>query len=257
VPDAHETTRQHVQQESAQELIYGQSQEAFLVFVSGVPPPECDFIMFEAHETVIGNRNAMCVRSQIAEHLFGSAERRFAIHNPAQSGQLTDETAKQPGLRPALEEAVEPQLTGSVSLPESIDEFAAKDFAEYVFGKEEARVSRMYPARVVTGEAAGGHDAMDMWMMLQLLIPAVEDAKETDLGPEAFGIRSDFDQCLGTGAEEQAVDDLLVLQGQWSQLMGEREDDVSVRRRQQFGAPRFQPAVARLALTLRAVPVPA
>ena len=186
MPDADETTRQHMQQESSQELIYGQCEEACLVSVSGIPPPECDFIILEAHETVIGDTNPMRVRTQVAEYLFGSAERRFAIHNPAQSEQLTNETPKQPGLRPALEPAIEPQPTGSVSLLESFDEFAAKDFAEYVLGKEEARVSWMYPARVITGEAASGHDAMDMWMMLQLLIPGVEDAEETDLGPEAF-----------------------------------------------------------------------
>jgi hypothetical protein len=257
VPDADETARQHVQQESAQELICGQSQEAPLVFVSGVPPPECDFIILEAHETVIGDRHAMRIRTQITEHLFGSAERRFAIHNPAQSGQLTDETPKQPRLRPALEPAVKPQLTRSVSLLESFDEFATKNFAEYVFGKEEAGASRMYPARVVAGETAGGHDAMDMWMVLQLLIPGVEDAEETDLGPEAFGIRSDLGQCLGAGAEEQAVDDFFVLQCQGCQLMRKREDNMSVSRRQQFGTARFEPAVARLALALRAVPVTA
>jgi len=39
--------------------------------------------------------------------------------------------------------------------------------------------------------------------------------------------------------------------------VGERKHDMSVGRREQFGSPRGQPAVAGLALALRAVPVPA
>jgi PAS domain S-box-containing protein len=59
------------------------------------------------------------------------------------------------------------------------------------------------------------------------------------------------------GAEEQPVNHFFVLQGQRCQLMWEREDDMSVGRQQQLGAARFEPAVARLALALRAVPISA
>ena len=152
---------------------------------------------------------------------------------------------------------MEPQLTGSVSKLQTFEELATKDLAENSLRQKEARVSGMHPVRVITRKTAGGHDAVSMWMMLQLLIPAVEHAEETDLGPKVPGICSDLDQSLGAGAEEQPVDHFFVLQRQRGQLMGEREDDMRIGHRQQFGAPRFQPAVARLALTLRAVPVTA
>ena len=119
-----------------------------------------------------------------------------------------------------------------MSLLETFDEFAAEDFTEYVFGKEEARVSWMYPVCVIARKTTGGHDAVSMWMVLQLLIPAVEHAEETDLGAEVPGICSDLDESLGAGAEEQPVDHFLVLQRQWCQLMGKREDDMSVGHRQ-------------------------
>jgi hypothetical protein len=64
-------------------------------------------------------------------------------------------------------------------------------------------------------------------------------------------------QRLGARAEEQAVDHFFVLQGQRSQLMGEREDNMCVWRRQQFGPTSFEPTLTGLALTLRAVPVTA
>ena len=257
MPDAHETARQHMQQEASQELLNRKSPYPLLVSVCGVPPAECDLIVLKTNETAVGNRNSMRVSAEVAKHLFGAAERRFAICNPAQAGKLTDETPKESGLRPALEHAVEAQMSGSVCLPESFEELAPEDFAEDIFGQEEARVSGMYPVRVIAGEAASGHDAMNMWMMLQLLIPGMKDAEETDLRSEVRGIRCDFDQSLGAGAQEQAVDHFFVLQCQGGQLMRKREDDMGVGRRQQFGASCFEPAVARLALTLRAVPVTA
>jgi hypothetical protein len=94
-------------------------------------------------------------------------------------------------------------------------------------------------------------------MMLQLLVPGVQDAEETDLGAEVFWVGGDFDQCFGATAEKQAVEHFLVLQGERRQLVRESEDDVGIARRQQFGATRGQPSLACLALALRAVPVAA
>ena len=51
-------------------------------------------------------------------------------------------------------------------------------------------------------QAAGGHDAMNVRMMLQFLIPGVEDAEETDLGAQMFRVGGNFDQRLGAAAEQ-------------------------------------------------------
>jgi hypothetical protein len=142
-------------------------------------------------------------------------------------------------------------------VPESFDELAAEHFTENSFGEKEAKAPGMHPVRVIPREASGSHDAMDMGMMLELLIPGVENAEEADLGAEMTGICGDFKQRLCARAEKQAIDQFFVLQGQRRQLMGEREDDMSVGRCEQFGASRGQPAIARLALTLWAVPVAA
>jgi hypothetical protein len=39
-------------------------------------------------------------------------------------------------------------------------------------------------------------------MMLQLLIPCVEDAEEADLGAEMPGVRGNFDQGLSAAAKQ-------------------------------------------------------
>ena len=98
VPDANEAARQYVKQEATQELIDVQSEESLFVFVSGISPAEGDLVVQEGNEPAVGNRNAMGVGSQVAKHLVGSAERRFAIDDPMQREKLTDETPEQLGL---------------------------------------------------------------------------------------------------------------------------------------------------------------
>jgi hypothetical protein len=94
VPDANETTWQHVQQETAQELIDRQSEESFLVFMSGVSPAKRNLVVHERDEAVIGDRHPMSVGAEVAKHLFGSAERWLAIDHPAWAEKLADETSK-------------------------------------------------------------------------------------------------------------------------------------------------------------------
>lgn len=98
---------------------------------------------------------------------------------------------------------------------------------------------------------------MDMGVMLELLVPGMKNAEETDLSAEMPGIFGDFQKRLGARPEQQTVDDLFVLQGQRSQLVRECENDMGVARGQQFGAPCVKPAVARIALAPGTMPVSA
>ena len=70
-----------------------------------------------------------------------------------------------------------------------------------------------------------------------------------------FGIASDFEQGLGTGTKQQAVEEPLVLQGEGRQPMREGEDEVGVRGGQDFPAARLDPTVAGVGLALGAVPI--
>ena len=86
----------------------------------------------------------------------------------------------------------------------------------------------MDPVGVIQRESTGWYHAMDMGMMLELLIPGVQHAEETDLGAQMSGIASNFEQGCGAGAEQQVVDDLLVLQGEGCQFPRQSKDDVHV-----------------------------
>jgi len=110
---------------------------------------------------------------------------------------------------------------------------------------------------VIRCETAGGDDAVDMRMMLQSLVPGVQHAEEADLGSKVSRIASYLQQCGGTGAKQQSIDQPLVLECEWCQFTRQREHGMDVARGQQLAFALLEPADAGVALALRAVPVTA
>ena len=74
-------------------------------------------------------------------------------------------------------------------------------------------------------------------------------------GAEVFGIGGNSQQRLGGRAEQQVVDDSLVLIGDRSDLSRQREHDVEITDRQQIGLARREPIRRLRALTLWAMAV--
>src|ERR1019366_217172 len=99
--------------------------------------------------------------------------------------------------------------------------------------------------------------AMNVRMMLEFLVPGVQDAEESDLGAEMFRIVGDLGQRLGAGPEKQGIDLAFVLHREWRQLPRQCKNHVDVARGQQFLFPRCKPAVAGIRLTFWAMPVSA
>jgi hypothetical protein len=83
----------------------------------------------------------------------------------------------------------------------------------------------------------------------------VQHAEEANVCAEVSGIASDFEKGFGTGAEQEIVEDLLVLQDQWRQSAGECEDHVRVGCWKKFSLTRGDPAFPGSDLTLRAVAI--
>lgn len=90
-------------------------------------------------------------------------------------------------------------------------------------------------------KAAAWDDAMQMRIMKQVLAPGVQHGEQADLGAQVLGIGGDDAQGLGGGAEEQAVDECLVLLGNGGNGLRQREDDVKVLRVEKLGATILQP----------------
>ena len=106
-------------------------------------------------------------------------------------------------------------------------------------------------------DAAAWNDAMDMGMMRQCLTPGVQDGDDTDLGTEPARVRGERHHRLGGRLEQDGVDSGLVLEGYHCDRRRQREDDVEVGNRKEFGLARGEPSCAGQSLALRTVPVAA
>ena len=94
MPDAHQTTGENMQQESAQELMCGNSHDLVLAAVCIVSPAEGDMIVLEGDETMVGDGHAMGVAGQIVENMFGAAERWLGVYDPVLPEQLAEKTGE-------------------------------------------------------------------------------------------------------------------------------------------------------------------
>ena len=61
---------------------------------------------------------------------------------------------------------MELELSGCMSLLERCDEFPAEELAESPYREEELVLPGAYPLRVIQGQTAGGHDAVNVGMVL-------------------------------------------------------------------------------------------
>ena len=96
---------------------------------------------------------------------------------------------------------MEAQFALTEAALQSVDKLAAKDPSEHRDGKKEARAC-WNPMGVIELQSAGGHDAMRVRVMFELLIPGVEHTEEADLRAERLRIASDFEEGCGTGLQQ-------------------------------------------------------
>ncbi len=114
-----------------------------------------------------------------------------------------------------------------------------------------------HPARAVERYPTARHNHMDVRVVGHRRTPAVEHGGGADASAEMPGIGGDREQRLGCRAEQQVVDDRLVLVGDRSDLGRQRENDVEVADRQQIGLAGREPILRRRALTLWAMAIAA
>src|SRR5271169_5799871 len=183
-----------------------------------------------------------------------TTEGRFAIDHPVMPEELAEPGGEYLGLSEMIQIAVEAELSFAAGALQRSHELTAKNSAQHLAGEKE-RVAGVDPMGVIQRESTGGEHAMDMGMMLEPLIPGVQHAEETDLGAHVSGIARNFEQGCGASAEQQVVDDLLVLQGEVCQFPGQSENDVHIGGGQQLALTCLQPAVAGIALAFWAMTI--
>ena len=131
-------------------------------------------------------------------------------------------------------------MSGRVELDQPGEEQAAKEQTQHPHRQQEGG-TRRYPAPPVERDAAARHDHVDMRMVCHRRSPCVEHGGDADAGAEVLRVGRDRHHRLGRRAEQQIVDDRLVLPGDVGDLGGKREDDMEVADRQQVGFALGQP----------------
>src|ERR1700722_15218393 len=142
----------------------------------------------------------MGVLTEITECVLSTTEGSFRVHDPFGAEQRASPCCE--GLRIAKggECSVEGEFVLCIELFQAIHEFTPEDFFEHL-NREEELLLRVDPPRVVWSQAAGGNHTMNVGMMLEFLIPGVQDAEEPDLRAEGLRIAGDLQQRFGAAPE--------------------------------------------------------
>ncbi len=164
VADADESRRQHVQQESAQEFIDGQSHQPLLIVMSGIAPAKGDGVVGERDEAMVRDRYTVGVLTEIAKRMLCAAKRTFRVNHPWGAEQWTKPRREGFRILKRGKCSVETESVFGMQFPQSIHELAAKYFAENIDGQKEFLL-RVDPPRVVRSQTAGGNHTVDVRMM--------------------------------------------------------------------------------------------
>jgi hypothetical protein len=82
---------------------------------------------------------------------------------------------------------------------------------------------------------------MEVRMMMKVLSPGMEHRQKANLGAQVPGVGRDLQQGLGRGPEQDAVNHPLILEGQGSKRLRQREDDMKVLNGQKLSGTPFKP----------------
>jgi hypothetical protein len=128
--DTNESFWQNVHQKSPNELFGGHRHQPLFVAPRVIPPAECDVIAIECNQSVIGDRDAVRITSEIAYNLLGSAEGWLRMDNPMLPEQGSQECRKLLWFAEMLDRPGKLQTFLPKSPTQSCDEFSAEHFSE-------------------------------------------------------------------------------------------------------------------------------
>ena len=79
---------------SAQKLMGGNGHDLLLAAVGIIAPAKGDAIVFEGHETMVGDGDAMGIAGQVVENLFSAAEGWLGVYDPVLLVELPEEVVE-------------------------------------------------------------------------------------------------------------------------------------------------------------------
>ena len=146
VADADESRRQHVQQESAQELVDSQRHQTLLILVSNAPAES---------DNAIGERLKRWSRSphrwvywRDSKCMSRASKRTFRVNHPLGAEHRTQPGCERLRIRKSGECSVETEFMFRMQFPQAIHELAPEHLTENIDRQEESLL-RLNPPRMV------------------------------------------------------------------------------------------------------------
>lgn len=253
VADLHKTLRKNVHQDAANKLYGWQRHDLLPVAIPVIAPLERNRTVFAGKNTLVGNRYAVRIASEIFQHMTCVPERRLTVDDPLFCVQSAEICLKR-CLRLELF-AVSTQNQIIFYEIQLMQELAAKFPAENLYRQKKA-LSAFAPFPVRCQNTAR-NDLVDMRMKLQILSPCMKNGSNAWLTAQMLPALAKLRHRLGADLEQQIVHELPVSEKNRIQLRRYGKNRVKITGVQKLCAPVVQPVFLCHRLALVAMPVAA
>jgi hypothetical protein len=207
-----------------------------------VAPTQANDPIAKIEQSIVSQGNTVGVASEVLQDLSRSGEWFLCIHDPVVSPQIAvRDSSRELGVLAECK-------------TQSFEVLAAEDPREGSH-REEIASWAADPAPTCGIEATGGDDAVQMDVQGEVVAPGVQHGEDARLGPEMPWVTSELEQGIGSGAEEQSVDQLRSQQRDGIHGVRERKDHMEVIDGQQFFEAGVQPSFFGQGLAFRTVSV--
>lgn len=220
--DLHEPRRQDVYKEAADKLLccHGHYLQTGSILV--VPPLETDHPVSDTQYPAIGDSNPVGIPAQVFDDTGGVPERWFAIYDPFFLIQTVQESTPSDGIVQITQLSQQAELR----LFKIVQELAAK-FPRKHLNRDKELFARFHPLPDSVN-AAAGNDAVDMWMVHEILSPCMQDRGKTKHCTQILFIGGKLLQCLGDSTKQYVVNGSLILKSQCVECVGDREHNMEI-----------------------------
>ena len=196
----------------------------------------------------------MGIACEVFEDLRWSSKGRLGVYHPVSCLECCDETLPVLCVSQRLNLPMKGELPGVVSHSEVCDELLAEKATQHSHWDEEV-LSARDPLIAIKGDSPTWDDAVDVWMMVQILTPCVKHCKEADLSTEVLRVSCYSEKSLRNSTEEKPIDEPLVLKGQGTEFVRKRKHHVEIRHTKELPLPCVKPLGPGSCLTLGAVAI--
>ena len=253
VADLHKTLWKNVHQDAANKLYGWQRHDLLSVAVPVIAPLERDCAVLAGKDTLVRNRYAVRITSEIFKHMTCALERRFTVDDPffcVQGAEICLERLLR--LKPFAISIQNQIIFYEIQL---MQELAAEFSAENLY-RQEKTLSGFAPLPIRCQNAAR-NDLVDMRMKLQILSPCVKDRSNSRLPAQMLPALAKLHHSLCADLEQQIIHELPVSEKDRIQLRRHGKNGMKITGVQKLCAPVVQPVFLCHRLTLVTMPVAA